>query len=127
MDKLNTFWDFIENIGVPILALIGGLSFFSINFYLRECHCLRKMEEYIQNNKNLIGFKNQSFPIIWFEDVVYSFKRTSDFDPNHLKFRPFQEQLSTIKAFRKFYKIVFPIVITLAIIGMAINGLVIDK
>lgn len=127
MNNLDTFWGFIENIGVPILAIIGGLSFFSINFYLRECHYLRKMEEHLQNNKNLIGFKNQFFPVIWFDDVFYSFKRTSNFDPNHLKFRPFQEQLNTVKAFRKFYKIVFPIVITLAIIGIAINELIIDK
>jgi hypothetical protein len=128
MSSLEVFWNnYIENIGVPILAIIGGLSFFSLNFYVRDIKNLRLMDEYIKKNKNLKGFKYRSFPFVGLEDIFYSFKKKKKFPSLNFEIKKFNDQIQVIRDYRKYYMYAFPIVITLAAVGISINELVIDK
>jgi hypothetical protein len=124
---LREIWPYIESIGIPILAIIGGISFFSLNFYWRTCYNLRNLEEHIKRNKTSGGFIEKTFPAVGLRDIFYGFKPISKFDEGYFKIEAFQESLGYMIAFRKFYRIVFPIVISLAAIGITINELVIDK
>ncbi|MAC94326.1 MAG: hypothetical protein CMC96_02370 [Flavobacteriales bacterium] len=128
MSSFELFWNnYIENFGVPILAVIGGLSFFSLNFYIRDIKNLRLMDEYIKKNKNLRGFKYRTFPIVGLKDFLYSFKNLKNFNEINFTIPKFSDQVQVVRDYRKYYSIVFPILVSIAIIGIAINELVIDK
>lgn len=59
---MNEFWKLVENVGDPILALIGGVTFFSLNFYLRDCGYLRQMEEHLDKKRTQSNSEMISFP-----------------------------------------------------------------
>jgi len=124
---LREIWPYVERIGIPILAIVGGISFISLNFYWRTCYNLRKLEEHIKRNKTTKGFIEKTFPAVGLQDIFYGFKTVSKFDEYSLKTEAFQESLGYIIAFRKFYRIIFPVVISLVVIGITINEIVIDK
>ena len=121
LNTLHEIWPYVEKIGVPILAFITGVSFFSLNSYWRTCANLRQLEKYIVANKSVKGYSKKSLPSVGLFDIIYSFKPISKFQAEFLDYKIFQELLNTIITFRKFYKIAFPIIIILAIIGITIN------
>lgn len=127
METLNEIWPFVETYGIPILAVLGGLGFFSLNFHFIDCYNLSLMEDYINKHQSLKGFKEQKFPLIGIFAVFYSFKNLSKLDPELLKIRVFKEKVQSIKGQRKTYAYFFPILLALATVGIALNEIVIDK
>ncbi len=127
MEFLKDYWYIVENVGVPILAFIGGISFFSLNFYAIECMELSEMKTLLKRNGNLKNYKSKGYLSGLFNpiSIFYIFTFLPDTDSPFYENKKFNEQARTIKAFRKYYKIVFPIVIILATIGIALNETVI--
>ncbi len=126
-DLLIEIWPFMETKGVSILAFIGGISYISLFFYWQICSNMRRLEKYIKKENTTKGYKEKAFPFVSLFDVFYSFKPISKFDKELMGYRRFNETFDVVKAFRKYYSIVFPIVISLAIIGITINECIIDK
>lgn len=128
MEFLKEYWDVVEKVGVPILAIIGGLSFFSINFYAVECMELSEMKTILKSKGNLNKYKpKNSFDVMLKPySIFYIFTFLPNSDSPFLNNEKFAEQVRTIKAYRKFYKIVFPIVIILAAIGITLNETVMN-
>lgn len=56
----------------------------------------------------------------------YIFTVLPDMGSPYYEHEKFNAQINIIKGFRKVYKIVFPLIIGLAIVGISINELVID-
>ncbi len=127
MDFLFKIWPYIEKFGPPFLAFIALITWLSLNFYLIECKNLLLLERYINNHGSTRGFYRRPFPVTGLVTLIYAFKPTSTFDKNLLKYKRFREQLENIQKFRKAYKLIFPILIILALVGITINELVIDK
>ena len=98
METLNEIWPYVENIGIPILAAIGGITFFSINYYFRDCKNLYLMETYIKENKSLKGFNYQIMPLIGPNALYYSFKSLSNFDEKYMRIPKFKKQVESIRA-----------------------------
>ena len=84
------------------------------------------METYIKENKSLKGFNYQIMPFIGPNALYYAFKSLSNFDEKYMRIPKFKEQVESIRAYRKTYSIIFPLVICLAIIGITINEAIID-
>ncbi len=123
MEFLKEYWYIVENVGVPILAFVGGISFFSLNFYAVECMELSEMKTLLKRNGNLKNYKAKGYlgglfnPI----SIFYIFTFLPNADSPFYENEKFNEQVRTIKSFRKYYSIVFPIVIILTTIGIALN------
>lgn len=127
MDTLREIWPYVEVVGPAVLALLIGISFFSLNVYLRSCSTLRAMEKYLDRNNTLSGFIEKPVPSIGLFDLFYAFKPISKLKKAHLQHPEFKSYVDGIKGFRKIYRIVFPLLITLAAIGIGINECIIDK
>lgn len=127
MKYLNEIWPWVEKIGIPILAIIGLLTFGSLNSYWRTISELRRLERYIIQNNTAKGFKEKSFPVVGLIDIIFGFFPISKFDNRLTKFKLGVEQIESVKMFRKYYRIMFPLVIGLATVGIFINEILIDK
>jgi hypothetical protein len=127
METLLKIWPFIERFGVPIIAIVGGVSFFSINFYFQSIGKLRHLENYYISKSSLKGFKPKNIYFIGFYELKYSFKRLSKLDSNFTKYKSVRDQVSYIRMYCKYYKLVFPIIIILVITGNIINEFIIDS
>ena len=127
MEKLTEIWPFVETFGIPILAFFGLLTFVSLNFYWRTISDLRRLENYIDKKGTVKGFLRKSFPIVSPLDIVFGFMPLSRFSENLTKFSIGREYLDTVRIFRKYYRVLFPTIIGIAAIGIAINERNIDK
>lgn len=67
---LKEIWPTVEQYGPPCLAFVGGLTIFSVNYYWKSCHSLRKMEEFIKENNTIRGYKDCSIPFIGLSDIM---------------------------------------------------------
>ena len=122
---LVEIWPYIENIGLPILAIIGGISFFSINFYFQGISELRHMDEYFSKKKTIKGFKSKNIYFIGVFDIIYCFRNLNKLDFDLVKFKRVKAQISYVKMYRNYYKYAFPIIILLIVIGVIINETII--
>lgn len=123
---LEKVWPFVENVGVPILAFIGVLTFGSFMFYLNDIKNLRLMEKQLKLNGTLRNYRYQTLPIIGLREIFYAFKSLSSIELTYLRNKKFQEQVYTVRAYRQYYKVAIPTILALATIGIAINEMVID-
>lgn len=127
MDTLGEIWPYIEKAGPVILAFAFGISFMSLNIYLQSCCQLRAMEKHLKRKNTLDGYTEEHLPTVGLFDIVYGFKPISKFNKEHLEYPQFKDMLTGIIGFRKMYRIVFPLLIGLAVIGISINEYVIDQ
>ena len=121
MDEIRGVWTSVENVGVVVIAIMGGILWLSLNLYLRTCSKLKYLEEYLIRHKTIKGFKEKRFALVDFSVIDYAFKSISEFDKEFLKYRLFRELFWTLVSFRKFYKVAFSVWIIAVILGIAIN------
>lgn len=123
----DEIWPFVETFILPALVIIGLLTFISFRFYLVDIKNLRMMEGHLKSKGNLRSFKYQSFISLWPIDFYYGFYKLVKIDTAHLKIQKFGEQVKLIRAYRSYYRIVVLGILLLAIIGIAINEIIIDR
>lgn len=127
MKFLFEIWPWVEKIGIPILAGVAILTFGSLNFYWRTISELKRLEKYIIQKQTTKGFKSKTLPLVGPLDIIFGFLPISKFDKRLSEYQIGLEHINSIKMFRKNYRILFPLVIGLATIGITINELIIDK
>lgn len=127
MDTLREIWPYVETAGPVILAFALGIPFLSLNIYLHTCSLLRAMEKHLNRKHTLEGYTEEQHPVTGLFDIIYGFKPISKFNKEHLEYPEFNDLFRGMIGFRKMYRIVFPLIIGLAAIGIAINEYVIDQ
>lgn len=130
MEFLKEYWYVVENIGVPILIFVGIVTLFSINFYALECMELTDMKKEINKRGNLKLYKDKTNyvsrglfnPLC----IFYIFYFLPNKDTKYYENTIFVKKVNTIRGYRKFYKIVLPIILILAIVGITLNETVMN-
>lgn len=121
MDLIQEYWPTILEIGGSILALIGGVIFFSLNIYFRDCKNLALMKEYISKHDSLHGFYIPRMSFIGVNAFIYAFKSISNYDHKFTKHRKFKSQLELISGYRKLYVTIAPIILLLVLVAFGFN------
>jgi len=127
METLIENWGLVESFGPPIIAVLVVIIFFSSIFYALECKNMSEMEKELKSKGNLDSFE---YPDFNFTDpflMFYIFKFIPNSSSILFKEPEFKAQVNTIKTFRKFYKIIIPIIVLITAIGIVINGTVVSK
>ena len=127
MADLDNIWYYVENLGVPILAIFGLLTYGSFMFYLIDLKNLRRMENQLSSQGSLTNFKYHHFTFIGLNEIFNAFRRISAIESAYLEDTKIKRQVAIVRGYRKFYKIAIPTIIGLATIGITINELIIDK
>lgn len=103
------------------------MTFGSLNFYWRTISETRRLEKHIIRKNSTKGFKSKTLPFVGPIDIVFGFLPISKFDKRLSEYKLGIEHIDSIKIFRQYYRILFPLILGLATIGISINELVIDK
>ncbi len=124
MELLNEYWNYFEDIGIPIIMTILVITLFSLNFYASECSEMNAMKIEIDKNGNLNKFKDLGYSR---SDYSYPFHLLSIFsflpgsNSKYYEHKKFSNKVNIIKTYRKFYLIIFLTIIPLLIVGVYIN------